>query len=188
MMSAFSFAMGLFPPGKGPETTPSTSTVEEKLKIQLPPWKELNPSLIPSNKDALPRGVLPVPVISIDPLYDDMFNKGMDHTCPAAFKRSIALANKNLESNSKLFDASLKKDLEKDFPLKDYYPAFAEAKQEWNLYSIGKISDEFKCYKGQMGEFPDKTHDFSWKFKYSFGIYMAEYSYTDPIITKLWTD
>jgi hypothetical protein len=43
MLSAFSLAMGLFPPGSGPEITPKEDlALDETQKIQLPPWKNID--------------------------------------------------------------------------------------------------------------------------------------------------
>jgi hypothetical protein len=92
ILSAQSLAMGLYPPGKGPETTPQASSPEDHLKIQLPPWKGLDAALVPNNKAALPQRALPIAIRTQSPLYDDMFCKGLDHVCPAASKKSYKIA------------------------------------------------------------------------------------------------
>lgn len=185
MMSGFSFAMGLFPPGKGPKVTPESTAVNPNTKIWLPSFHGINPNLIPTDRDAIPRGVLPVPIISIDEKNDDIFNKGMQFTCAPAYKKQHDVtAKENMVKNSKLFDSTLKPDLDKHFPVTTLYPKFTT----WDLKSIGYVSDEFKSFKAYTGKYPDNTGELGWKFKYAFGILMYEFDYTDTNVLRLWTD
>ena len=189
MLSAYSLAMGLLPPGVGPETTPDTAAVEDKLKIQLPPWKGVDPSLIPNDKKALPHGALPVPVVSVNPIYDTIFNKGMDHICPGAYKKQQKITEQNMKDHSTIFDETFKVDLDKNgFKLEDYYPDIAKVNNQWDLTTMGYITDELKAYYNYMGQYPPNAGDFAWKLKYTFGIYMIEWDYTDDNTLKLWTD
>lgn len=188
MLSALSLAMGLFPLGTGPETTPASAPIEDNLKIQLPPWKGINKDLIPKDRKALPQGALPIPVVSVSSKNDEIFNRGMDHICPGAYKRQQKITENNLKKSAHLFDKSVKKDLDGKFKLADYYPDYAKVKKDWDLLTIGEFTDELRSYYSYMGEYPPKVDNFSWKLKYIYGIYMIKYDYTDEKTLKFYTD
>ena len=119
-ISAVSLAMGLFPPGKGPEITPPEASSQGSLAVQLPPFKNLNPQLIPSQKFALPDGVLPFPITTINEKDDDLFNKGMEYKCPIQFEKQKTAGKENYVKNTAIFDKSFKPDLDKDFPISEF--------------------------------------------------------------------
>jgi hypothetical protein len=86
-----------------------------------------------------------------------------------------------------MFDDVLGKQLDTDYPLNDYYPDIAKVKKNWDLTTVGYISDEFKCYKSRTGEYPAKTANYNWKFGWAFTAYMMQWDFTDDVTSRLWT-
>lgn len=182
--------MGLFPPGKGPEITPPDASGVQQ--IQLPPFKNLDTQLIPSQKFALPDGVLPFPITTINEKDDDLFNKGMEYKCPIQFEKQKAAGKENYVKNTGYFDKSLKPDMDKDFPVTEFkkFKSYEKATQ-WNLQYLGYVSDEFKCYKYFTGEYDNKnsvSKSYYWKMKYVFGVLMLQDTYSLEASRRVWTD
>ena len=192
-ISAISLAMGLFPLGKGPEITPPPeSSAAGPLPIQLPPFKGLDPQLIPTQKFALPDGVLPIPITTINEKDDDLFNKGMEYKCPIQFEKQKAAGKQNYITNATMFDKSFKPDMDKDFPIADFkkFKSYEKA-TAWDMQYLGYVSDEFKCYKYFMGEYDNKSgvsKSYYWKMKYVFGILMLQDTYSLEASRRVWTD
>jgi hypothetical protein len=142
--------MGLLPPLTGPKITPLSP--ELTSKIYFPPWKGIQQSgLSDGSTNALPRRIVPVPVVSISDKEDDLFNKGMMNVCPNAYKKQEKISKENIQKDAYLFDTNVRGMLDKYYPVKDYY---GTTFPHWDMNSIGYFSDEYKCYKSITGIYP----------------------------------
>ena len=191
--TGISFSTGALPFGTGHKVTPvSVSNHSSFDSNLLPPFIDGSSDPPPSEDGfALPFGYNPVPVTTIDPLYDEIFNLGEQSMCPSHFKKQRDHSDKTFIELSHELD-SIRASLDRDFPIETLkgYQDFDKAK-EWDTFHVGIVSNEFRCSKAYTGLCDPKgeiSKKYFWKFQYGFQILMMNYWLSLPESHLFWTD